>query len=180
MVKELWPEQPDYQPILVDDEDYEALSNYRAHYRLVSVDLNKKMKKLLGADEKLHLDHINRNPHDYRRSNLRVVTCAENLHNSGSRVGSVSKYKGVSWTKNQSTQNRSRLRWVDGREGMWQAAIYVSKRNTFLGYYELEEEAARAYDKAAIEHFGPHAYLNFPEEHLPPQANLLEDYPDAF
>jgi hypothetical protein len=42
----------------------------------------------------------------------------------------------------------------------WMARIGFEKKRIFLGYYIAEEEAARAYDKAAIEHHGEFACTN--------------------
>ncbi|QSO54184.1 hypothetical protein JZ785_10650 [Alicyclobacillus curvatus] len=47
----------------------------------------------------------------------------------------------------------------------WRAQIKVDRKCIFLGYYKTEEEAAQAYDKAAVKHFGRRAILNFPELH---------------
>jgi len=45
----------------------------------------------------------------------------------------------------------------------WKAYLYHSGRNWHIGLYQKEEEAARAYDKAAKEYFGEKAKLNFPK-----------------
>jgi hypothetical protein len=47
----------------------------------------------------------------------------------------------------------------------WHAQIMVSYKRIHLGLFEVKEDAARAYDRAAIKHFGPFAKLNFPEEY---------------
>lgn len=44
----------------------------------------------------------------------------------------------------------------------WQSGITYQGRSYNLGCYETPEEAARAYDKGAIEHYGESAKLNFP------------------
>jgi hypothetical protein len=69
----------------------------------------------------------------------------ENNRNKRSRAGSSSKYKGVSWHKDN--QN-------------WQARC----NSKYLGSYTQEEEAARVFDKAARELHGDYARLNFPDE----------------
>jgi|TARA_R110002020_G_C15975619_1_gene747963 hypothetical protein len=46
----------------------------------------------------------------------------------------------------------------------WEAYIMFNQKNIYLGSYKTKEEAARAYDKKAIELFGEFAQLNFPEE----------------
>jgi hypothetical protein len=64
---------------------------------------------------------------------------------SGSRQSS--KYRGVTWKK------------IDSK---WQARIKYDGKRHSLGYFEDEEEAARAYDKAARAHHVEKAQLNFP------------------
>jgi len=56
---------------------------------------------------------------------------------------------------------KSRFKGVSFRKGKWRAAIYIESRSTDLGPFETEEQAAWAYDKAALLHFGAQAYLNF-------------------
>jgi len=42
----------------------------------------------------------------------------------------------------------------------WVATITLSGEYKYLGCYRTQEEAALAYNKAAIEHFGQYANLN--------------------
>jgi hypothetical protein len=64
---------------------------------------------------------------------------------SGSRKSS--KYRGVSWVKSRNK---------------WQASIMYDGKHRHLGSFEGEEQAARAYDRAAKAHHGEKAHLNFP------------------
>jgi hypothetical protein len=45
--------------------------------------------------------------------------------------------------------------------GKWKAHIGVNDKDLHLGYFKTEEEAARAYDEAAMKEFGDRAKLNF-------------------
>lgn len=56
-----------------------------------------------------------------------------------------SRYRGVSWKKQRST---------------WVASIGVAGRQKHLGVFATEQDAARAYNAAAIEHYGDKAILN--------------------
>jgi len=91
------------------------------------------------------IDHINNLRDDNRLVNLREATNAENTKNLKARKGGTSKYKGVSWFK---------------RHCKWLARIGVNHKRIFLGYYDNEEEAALAYNKAALEYFGEYAKIN--------------------
>lgn len=97
------------------------------------------------AQKGFTVDHINRDRLDNRRSNLRVVTKAQNIVNSKPR--SSSGYKGVSKTS-----------------GGWRAYYKpYGSGQIHIGCYKTPEEAAKAYDKVAKETWGEFAYLNFPE-----------------
>lgn len=89
-------------------------------------------------------DHINRDTLDNRRVNLRWVTRAQNKANAKRHRNAGSRFKGV-----------HRL-----RSGAWMARITVAGRRRWLGSYRSEEAAAAAYDAAALEHFGEHAFIN--------------------
>lgn len=83
------------------------------------------------------LDHINRQRDDNRIENLRSCTHSQNLGNARARVH---KYKGVTFCK--ATQK-------------WRAQL-----NGHLGRFDTMEQAALAYNVAAINHFGEFANLN--------------------
>ena len=90
-------------------------------------------------------DHIDHDGLNNQRFNLRPATHAQNLHNQRLRNGTSSRYKGVCW---------------HGRCHKWQAGLTIDSRYIYLGLYAREEEAALAYNTAALEAFGAYAYLN--------------------
>ena len=49
---------------------------------------------------------------------------------------------------------------MDKRDGMYRAYIYYKGKQIALGYYDNPEEAAAAYDKAAVFYFGEYARTN--------------------
>lgn len=92
---------------------------------------------LLGAD------HVNGNGLDNRRVNLRPASQSQNNANQGLQRNNASGYKGVS------------------RHGSgWRATIKVDRRHFCLGSYADPVDAARAYNRAALEAWGEYAWLN--------------------
>jgi hypothetical protein len=152
--------------VLVDDEDVSLFAEYKfmnviktkrtghLHVDLIKVigGNNKNRKHMLmhrlimNAPSHLQVDHINGNSLDNRKCNLRLVT---NKQNSSAfirlRKGKASKYRGVGWDK---------------ATHKWRASITHNYKMSYLGEYELEEKAALAYNKAALELFGEFAQLN--------------------
>ena len=97
----------------------------------------------------LETDHINRNPLDNRKKNLRVVTHKENAINRGLHKNSTSGFKGVTFDKN--TTNRYKK---------WKAHIKLNDKHINLGRFLTKEEAALAYNEMAKKNFGEYFYLN--------------------
>ena len=91
------------------------------------------------------VDHKDRNVENNYLNNLRLSNKSNNAANRGKRKGTSSIYKGVS-------KNRNRNKW--------QSAIKHNYISYFLGYFYSEGEAAKAYDRKAIELFGEHARTN--------------------
>ena len=128
--------------ILVDDEDYEYLAQFR-WYRLVSrnttyarTGINGKTKVLthvLSTKYKWNLngkvvDHINKNGLDNRKQNLNVVTQQQNISKDAGYKKSSSKLRGVSKNKDK-----------------WCARLHIKGMNYYLGVFNTEEEAYQAY-----------------------------------
>jgi len=105
-------------------------------------------REIVQVDVSQEIDHINGNGLDNRKANLRVCTRRQNSQNLRKRKGTSSRFKGVSWRKDK---------------GKWQARIGNFGKRIFLGYFESESQAAKAYDEKAKELFGVFANLNFPQ-----------------
>ena len=82
------------------------------------------------SDVKISVDHIHGVTHDNRLENLRLVTHQQNHFNR-------TKAKGYYWNK---------------RDKKWHAHIQFDGRNISLGYFDVEEDARKAYLDAKMVH----------------------------
>ncbi len=96
----------------------------------------------------MKVDHWDGDGLNCRRGNLRAATHAQNLYNRGPQQNNKSGYKGVSWSRNAKK---------------WWAHIQVDKKVIHLGYFDVAEQAARAYDVGALKYHGSFAKTNFVE-----------------
>jgi hypothetical protein len=149
------------QLAIIDEADYDLVSPHRWRpYRSESgkdyayTVIGRKTvflhRLILGTAGGLDTDHRDGDGLNNRRSNLRPATRSQNVANapkSRRRDGRAwtSQFKGVCW-------NRA--------EGRWQASIRVNGRLRFLGRYDDEVAAARAYNVAALKFRGEFARLN--------------------
>lgn len=137
--------------ILIDPEDLEVYMFKQAHinsgYVVVMVEGKAKRLHQLLVDTSMCalVDHKNRNKLDLRKENLRQASYQLNNLNKEIQANNISGYRGVSWHKGKKK---------------WTAQIKANNKQIWLGDFTVKENAARAYNNAAILHFGEHAQLN--------------------
>ena len=137
--------------VLIDDVDYEEwkhLSLNWCHNAVRVRALNKALAACIlkiGSHENLVPDHIDRDPLNCQRYNLRRATRRQNTQNQKLRSSNESGYKGVSWHKTRKK---------------WQAYIMADYKRQHLGLFLSAKEAAIAYNEAALRLHGEFAAIN--------------------
>jgi hypothetical protein len=101
-------------------------------------------RQLLNCPEGMYIDHIDGDGLNNQVANLRIVTRTENQ-----------------WNR-RNDKSRCQYRGVYYRDNRWRAKIGVNGKTVNLGTYETPQEAAKAFDAAALRIRGPFAILNFP------------------
>jgi hypothetical protein len=142
----------------VDAADYEWLNQWKWHLENGYAARRGRGKRIfmhrliLPPPRGKMTDHSDGNRANNCRCNLRVCDRSENSHNCRKSGGGSSIYKGVSY---------------DRKTHKWCARCFYRGRRIPLGFFESDIEAARAYDRKAVELFGEFARLNFPREWPP-------------
>lgn len=140
---------------LVDDEDYEILKSFKCHmsenakngHKYACCMINGRshyMHRIIAnAPRGMVVDHINRNSLDNQKHNLRVCTQMENTQN-----------------KRVSKNNKTGFKGVDFHRCKYRATIQIDGIKKHIGLFDTPQEAADAYDRTAVEHFGEFALTN--------------------
>lgn len=150
---------------LVDDEDFDLVSAFKWHAMVIGFSDHlvyaarnavradgSKFKELMhrmitGAPSGEIVDHVDRNGLNNTRANFRIVTHHQNMIN-----------------RRMHKNNKSGYRGVRQRGSKWTARITANGREHYLGIFINPEDAARAYDRAAITFFGDLAQPNLPSD----------------
>ena len=149
------------QIVMVDDEDYDhligcgpwfsaaghdttyAVRNLRSDATSKSGDEALMHRAIIRPASGLEVDHRDGNGLNNQRHNLRVATHAQNQQNQGPNRRNTSGYKGVHKHQNK-----------------WEAKISVDNARIYLGVFNTPQEAALAYNAAALDYHGEFARLN--------------------
>ncbi|MTH66717.1 HNH endonuclease [Paracoccus shanxieyensis] len=100
-------------------------------------------REILAVSQDHKVDHANQDRTDNRRRNIRTCSHSENMMNRGAWGGVP--FKGVDLHK---------------PTGKYRARIKIEGKSIVIGSFETEHQAARAYDRAAVQHHGKFARTN--------------------
>lgn len=111
------------------------------------------LHKIITKTSKINgfqIDHINRDGHDNRKSNLRHASARQNMMNKSFSKNSTIPFKGVSVRSNHETKK-------------YGAFFRHTETSNNLGYFETAEKAASVYDVNALASDEVFAFQNFPQ-----------------
>lgn len=145
---------------VVDDKFYQELIKYKWHTDnknrktdyannryTINMRMHRYIMKLAGYNiENKYVDHINGNGLDNRLENLRLTDKRGNNSNVSKRKNNTTGYKGVV------KDNR--------HDNIFYSRISVDGRCKHLGTFHNKQDAAKAYNEAAIKYYGEFANLN--------------------
>lgn len=141
----------DGEEFYFDKEDFELICNYRWYKTKgyikstdnssgASIAMHRLVLKNLSESDVV--DHINRNPLDNRKQNLRICSQADNAKNRGTYKNNCSGHAGV---------------FFDKKSNKWIAYINCDKKRRRLGSYESIEDAIRVREEAEKNYFKEYA-----------------------
>lgn len=130
---------------LVEDIPWQVNIKGYAKHRDIGLLHRYLMKISKGTNNTIHIDHINGNKLDNRKSNLRFCSNQQNSFNRNIGTTNKSGYKGVSWNK---------------QCNKWHSQITHNYKTINLGYYNNIIDAVKVYNDKALELFGEFAKIN--------------------
>lgn len=123
---------------VIDSEDYEKHFKGKTFYKSMGYVMcqNKGIHRTImeTTDSKIHIDHINGDPLDNRRENLREATPQQNSYNKNIYKNNKTGFTGVHFYKPLQK---------------YMAYIKSDNKRKHLGYYKTVEEAYTAYVHAS-------------------------------
>lgn len=150
-----------------DLEDYDKIKDYcwyenidkdSGYCELRAYDVNTKkiihMHQLLGFS---NYDHIDRNPLNNQRINLRPANYKENNRNRNVFKNNTSGIMGVNW---------------ENKRNRWRARIYIDKHRLELGFFINKEDAIKARLGAEAKYYGEFA----PQRHLFKEYGITDEF----
>lgn len=145
---------------LVDDEDFERVNQYKwfacfqkkrnifnacRKFNQKNIYLHQYIMNTAGKGQSYSIDHIDHDPLNNQKYNLRVCNNSENVRNQKLSKHNTSGFKGVCFIKHKNK---------------YLSSICFNNKQMNLGYFDSPIEAAKAYNQKALELFGEFAYLN--------------------
>lgn len=131
---------------VIDDEDFDRVNQHKWYFdngraikndKMVDYKRGKRIllhRFIMGVTDGQMIDHIDQDPLNNQKINLRFTNKSENGLNRGKNKNNTSGHKGVSFNKRQKT---------------WIGQIQINGKKIFLGYYKTKEEANEAYKHRA-------------------------------
>jgi hypothetical protein len=155
----LYGKQGEGKFAIVDNEDFEYINKIRWNCNVFGYAVKVQRKEenynqrevlsihrlIMKAKKGDLIDHINGNKLDNRKENLRFADKSKNAMNMHSVYGAI-PYKGVYFDKSRNN---------------FCTRISIDGKQKIVGRYNTAEEAAKAYDEAAIKYYGEFANINF-------------------
>jgi hypothetical protein len=134
--------------VLVDEDNWHELSQISWHIKdgyIINRKVGRMHRYIMKAKDGEIVDHINNNRYNNRRCNLRIASAGLNNHNRIKSKNASSKYFGVYFNK---------------KDKNWKSEISYDGKRHYIGTFKEEIDAAKAYNKKAIEFYKDNANLN--------------------